>query len=656
MPSDLRAAEKPREFLFQLALVLLPLLCFWKLVTGGVIADDDSIELFVPCLEHFRRSLELGLIPLWNPYLMAGQSLAGFQNSPIYYPPNYLVYWLGPERYIVWSCILHISWGCLGHFRLARSWDLSPAAAFCVALFLGYTGFVYTSFERYPMVQILGWLPWFIWLLERNFSGQRRALALAGLVLGVQLLCAFPQVIQLQALVVGVLALFRWRAQVGWKRLLLDLALVSLPALLVASPYLLCLRDYMSSNVRNLADASYYQVYPVDIRELLYGMLVTIPRAYCVSPLITLLALGGAVKAGRVRWEYWCLVLLGLGLALANATRFEPLAALVPLYKSLRYRENYLYLSSLGLGWLAGFGVERWLNRTPPASRGRLGLGLALASVVAVLPGAATRNIVYDAKFVRVATAFKLLPQEDDFYRILVLPHLPSQYWNWGVFYNLSNISGYNGAADLAEQKLLHQAEYGVPMTQDSVRNTLARNMIRLKVDLDAPILRNLCVRYELSSPSARSQPRLRKCKYPTVAHAFLPARLHAAGEEQAIQAMSRADFDPQQDCYLNEIPDGVDVEGPMVEARVRQNNSDNLEVSLPAQARPRLLVLSEIYDPGWRAAGLKVVPVNLALRGVLVPAGVSRIDLVYLPRGILWGLPLAVLGLLSLAVLAGRR
>ncbi|MFN8606224.1 MAG: hypothetical protein U0931_01740 [Vulcanimicrobiota bacterium] len=642
--------------MFQLGLVLLPLLCFWNLVAGGVIADDDSIELFVPCLEHFRRSLEHGLIPLWNPYLFAGQTMAGFQNSPIYYPPNYIIYWLQPERFIVWTCILHVAWGCLGHFRLARSWSMSPPAAFCVALFSGYGGFVFTNFERYPVVQILAWLPWLIWLLEKNFSGTRRALPVASLVLALQILCAFLQFIQLEALVVGVLAIFRWRPRVGWKRVAVDLVLLSLPALLIASPYLLCLRDYLASNVRSLADASYYQVYPVDLKELLYGMVFTIPRAYCVSPLVTLLALVGTVRAGRLRWDFWVLILLGLALALANATRFEAVASLVPLYKSLRYRENYLLLSSLGLAWLAGVGAERLLARTSGPLRSRLGLALALMSILAALPGAASRNIVYDLDSVRVMTAFKFLPEQSQFYRILVLPHLRSQYWNWGVFYNLSNVSGYNGAADMAEQKLLHQAEYAVPMSPDTMRTTLGRNMIRLNVDLNAPILRNLCVRYELSSPGARAQARMRQCKYPTVAHGFLASRLHRADEAQALQAMSQPDFDPQQDCYLEQIPAGVEREGPVVVAEVSQLDCDHLQVSLPSQPRPRLLVLSEVFDSGWQAGGLPLVKVNVALRGVVVPAGVSAISLTYRPRGISWGLPLAALGMLGLALLARKR
>ena len=41
---------------------------------------------------------------------------------------------------------------------------------------------------------------------------------------------------------------------------------------------------------------------------------------------------------------------------------------------------------------------------------------------------------------------------------------------------------------------------------------------------------------------------------------------------------------------------------------------------------------------------------------GVVVPAGVSAISLTYRPRGISWGLPLAALGMLGLALLARKR
>jgi hypothetical protein len=634
-----------REMLWQILLVLLPLLTFWNLVSGQVIANDDSLHLFIPFLEFFRSGLAQGYIPLWDPFLLMGTNLAGFQNSPLFYPPNYLVYWLGPEHYIVWTCVLHMAWGNLGHYRLSRSWGMSSTAAFCVAIFLGFCGHLCVSLERYPIVQILSWMPWLIWLLERNFSGNRRALPLAALVLSCQLVCGYPQHVHLEGLCVLVLAILRWSRQVGWLSVLRDLVLMAGAALVVASPHLWCLHDYLASNIRSLADSSYYQVYPVNLREFFYGLVVTIPRAWCVSPVVTLLAVAGSRGKDRLRSACWTLIVLGLMLALVNATRFEVLAHIIPLYKSIRYRETYLYLMVLGLGWLAGLGVDRLLAWRPGLSR-----VMPIVALLAVLPGVDGQYTAYDLAAVRATPAFRSIPKTDQFYRVLVLPHLRSQYWNWGVFHGISNVGGYNGTSDLAVQKMLHQAEYGQPLTQETAQLTLGRNMIRIRVNPEAPILRNFALRYSLSNADSRHKVDVHQTRFATIARAFLPARVHQAEEAEALQQMSRADFDPQQDCYLPKIPSGLEGEHAFVACQVTELTSDHLRVEITPQPEARLMVLSEIYDAGWQAGGLQVLPVNLALRGVVVPAGTTRVDLVYRPRGLRYGLPLAALGLIGLA------
>ncbi|HKX26351.1 MAG TPA: YfhO family protein [Blastocatellia bacterium] len=61
-------------------------------------------------------------------------------------------------------------------------------------------------------------------------------------------------------------------------------------------------------------------------------------------------------------------------------------------------------------------------------------------------------------------------------------------------------------------------------------------------------------------------------------------------------------------------------------------------------------LVLSEIYDPGWRAyldgREIRVFRTDYTLRGVEVPAGRHRIELVYRPRSLRYGVICAAFGL----------
>jgi Bacterial membrane protein YfhO len=74
------------------------------------------------------------------------------------------------------------------------------------------------------------------------------------------------------------------------------------------------------------------------------------------------------------------------------------------------------------------------------------------------------------------------------------------------------------------------------------------------------------------------------------------------------------------------------------------------------------MVVLSDTYYPGWDAKvdgkPAQVYEVDLALRGVIVPAGTHRISFVYRPRSFMLGIALTFAGLMGavLITIVGRR
>lgn len=84
------------------------------------------------------------------------------------------------------------------------------------------------------------------------------------------------------------------------------------------------------------------------------------------------------------------------------------------------------------------------------------------------------------------------------------------------------------------------------------------------------------------------------------------------------------------------------------------------LEVKAPADS---VVVLNDAWYPGWAAtvdgAAAEVVPVNVVLRGVLVPAGEHRVEFSWRQPGLVPGAAVSLatgLVLLGLALAAGRR
>ena len=78
---------------------------------------------------------------------------------------------------------------------------------------------------------------------------------------------------------------------------------------------------------------------------------------------------------------------------------------------------------------------------------------------------------------------------------------------------------------------------------------------------------------------------------------------------------------------------------------------------------RPGLVVLADVYFPGWRLAvdgrpGAEIIRVNRLMRGALLPSGEHTLRYTYEPDSLRWGLALSGLGVVGLAasgVAAGR-
>ena len=131
----------------------------------------------------------------------------------------------------------------------------------------------------------------------------------------------------------------------------------------------------------------------------------------------------------------------------------------------------------------------------------------------------------------------------------------------------------------------------------------------------------------------------------------YAVGRTREAGDDRGLDVLADAAFDPASTVVLPSPPpsDGTGFKGS---TRLVLVKPDRLRVETDFSG-PGYAVLTEGYDPGWRATvdGLRapVLRANLLFRAVAVPAGRHAVEMVYRPRGLLFGgiLSLASLGLL---------
>jgi hypothetical protein len=140
-----------------------------------------------------------------------------------------------------------------------------------------------------------------------------------------------------------------------------------------------------------------------------------------------------------------------------------------------------------------------------------------------------------------------------------------------------------------------------------------------------------------------------------TLPRAFLVARaFHGAAP---VRALSDPAFDPAREALTSgkELTEP----GPPGEAQLERFSPERMRVTVRAPG-PRLLVISEHFDPGWRAAvdgaPAPVVRADLCALGVELPEGAREVVLKFVPRGLWPGAAAFALALLLLGGLSARR
>lgn len=138
---------------------------------------------------------------------------------------------------------------------------------------------------------------------------------------------------------------------------------------------------------------------------------------------------------------------------------------------------------------------------------------------------------------------------------------------------------------------------------------------------------------------------------------AWLVYQAQEIDEDTTLARLDALDFDPAQVALVSpgssltlETPHGD--EKANIEIVHQTPNSLVLAVATPTDG---LLVLSEIYYPGWQAAidgqSTPVLRANHILRGMSVPAGQHHVEVFFRPVTFIWGAVISGITLVALAV-----
>lgn len=160
-----------------LILLILAAGFFWRVLVmpDGFIYRPNSLysDLTIthwPNALFIRRSLaEWGQLPFWRPLILGGQPFAANPLSGLWYPPCWLLLVLPLTPAFNLLFVLHTAWAGWGAYRLARAMGASSAGGMLAALILMFApkGLAHLAAGHVGLYCAWAWLPWTLWAVRR---------------------------------------------------------------------------------------------------------------------------------------------------------------------------------------------------------------------------------------------------------------------------------------------------------------------------------------------------------------------------------------------------------------------------------------------------------------------------------------------------------
>jgi hypothetical protein len=605
----------------------------------------DAVDVHYSGQKYFSDLLHAGRFPLWTPYVFSGMPFLADPQVGAWYPLNWPFFLLGiTPKAIEWELALHCLIAALGAFFLAR--DLLGgrwAGCFC-GVFYAFSGFFAGHSSHIGIFQSAAVFPWVLWAGLRAARSARWLPVTAGTA-GLLVLAGHFQT-ALYAMCALVLAV---AADTGIRRSGMMPAIfavgaaaagtILLPAVMTLPGLELTAQSGRgSSDFSRRANAT-----------LVPGALMTVVSAdhygapevenytgpedvtqffWYQGMLLVPLALAG-LTASRSRWLALALIVLALWYAAGPAGGLYSLLSQLPGLRSVRSPINDWFVVALGLALLAAGGIQ--------VLRARLASPWILLVLLAITAG----DLWYwDMQHNRLAYSDQSFDElyglpEQRFARAAAaatVPHSLNRLWSP---FDSPGFGPLNGALDTRTE-----VTYGYnPLTLTRYARYLDASAGNAKLLDSLAVTAKLETSRGVFLPNPTAMPRV-----------FAPPTVSAAGgQEEAARRL--ASLDPAREAVVEESG-AIPQNGP-ADLAITRYDGDSYTVRCRV-ARSTLIRLAVPYFPGWRAEidgrSEKVVPVDLALMGVVVPEGSHEVVFRYYSNWFATGAGVSLLSGLVLA------
>ena len=195
-----RINQRFENFLPIIFLVLIPTTFFAKIIfSGTTLYGSDFLFYFYPVKRFvYDYFLTNGALPLWNPYLFSGTPFIADIQAAMFYPLGFLYYVIPTETAYLYTTVFHCIVGAIFMYMFMRSLSASKWGAFLSGFIFIFNGYFMAHLYagHLSFVQTYVWIPLiFLFLVRLVRSACFKHAVSAGLILGIQILGGFPQLV-----------------------------------------------------------------------------------------------------------------------------------------------------------------------------------------------------------------------------------------------------------------------------------------------------------------------------------------------------------------------------------------------------------------------------------------------------------------------------
>lgn len=629
-----------RPYTFALVLFALLAALFGPILFSAstIPANYGDVYLhYYPLKALVGEHLQKGAMPLWNPYIFAGQPLQANPQSAVFYPLSVMFSVLPLTSAFSWFSLIHLFLAGFFMYLLLAYYRLTPTAAAMGSIAYAFSSFLIYKVPAGHPVALSGyaWLPLAILAIE-NLDAKRSPAAVIFLsaVFSFQFLSGHTFPAYVTAVFIAVHCALRGFSY--WRWLLASLilsvffsALQLLPTAQLAGltekanwpelvrsyslPFKNLVTIVLPGYFGNIRDGSF--IFPDNPsfffeRHALYFGLIP-----------ALLGLLGVYFLARDR-RFLYPVVLAAGLLLAlgfNTPLYEVLYRVLPGMDLLRVPARFYYLCLAALIVAAAFAWNAYI--TP---RG-ITIKIVLFALIIIDLFAWGQKFIYPAKMDAYRRQSEVSDHVDARYRLVTEAGMAS---NKSMLYHQFNLNGY-------EAILLEDFTRYIGLQEKQVFNAtgLART------DLNSPLSRGFSTAYELTSADRGGKNLIAALPGGLSIYGFsdplprvyFPERIKVIPDSEVydqLRYLESTPFPPDKELLLSRLPElfkDVSLGGKLLNFKPG-DLSVEAEVILNS---PGPVTFSEIAYPGWKAVAkgreTQILRGNKIFRTVLLDAGEYR-------------------------------